>query len=482
MITGTFINREQELSVLEKAYSSPASAFVVIYGRRRVGKTALISNFLQGKKAVYFLATQEADHINRASFQEQLAHILPLPYLQSAENISWQLMFEEIARHSKRERLIIALDEFQYLGVADRAFPSLFQKIWDNTLKNANVMVIICGSLLSLMESQALNYNSPLYGRRTAQIRLGSLDFRHYRDFYPNHLSPQELLWRYGVTGGVPRYIEALRTADDGTNLNSFWQAVQTEILNPGALLYEEPYFLLSREVKELGSYFSLLKTIAAGNHKLGKIAASLGVKEMNLRHHLKTLIDLGIIKKLVPVTEKYPEKSKLSLYMIKDEFLRFWFRFIYPNKSYLEIEQTEPVLKKIKERYLEEHLSYVYETVCLQDLIQRAPQEMPHWQLNRFGKWWNRNEEIDLVAFSEELNLIAFGECKMTGKPVDVDLLYNLRLKAARVNWGKENRKEGYFFYSYSGYTERFKQLATADDSVRLLTLNQTKQQYRRL
>ncbi len=472
MSTLGFIDREKELSALEIAYKSPAAAFVVIYGRRRVGKTALIRNFLQDKKALYYLATQEADHLNRRSFQEQLTHLIPLPYLESAENLSWQLMFEEIVRHSKQERIIIALDEFQYLGVADPSFPSLFQKIWDTTLKESNVMVITCGSLPALMESQALNYNSPLYGRRTAQIRLGPLDFRHYRGFYPDHLSPSELLWRFGATGGVPRYIEALQAADDGKDLNSFWQAINSELLNPRALLYEEPYFLLSREVKDLGSYFSLLKTIAAGNHKLGKIAASMGVKEMNLRHHLKTLIDLGMVKKLIPVTEKQPEKSKLSLYVIADEFLRFWFRFIYPNKSYLEIEQTAPVLQKIKERYLEEHLSYVYETVCLQDLIYRAPREMPEWQLNRFGKWWNRNEEIDLVALSEEHNLIAFGECKMTGKPVDTDLLHSLRLKAAKVNWGNANRQEKYFIYSYSGFTSKLKQLAANDDQVKLLTL----------
>ena len=472
MSTFGFINRENELSALEKAYHSPTSAFVVIYGRRRVGKTALIRNFLQDKKALYFLATQEADHLNRRSFQEHLTHLLPLPYLESAENLSWQLMFEEIARHSKQERIIIALDEFQYLGMADPSFPSLFQKIWDTTLKESNLMVIICGSLLSLMESQALNYNSPLYGRRTAQIRLDPLDFRHYRGFYPDHLSPADLLWRYGATGGVPRYIEALRATDDGEELNSFWQAVQSEFLNPSALLYEEPYFLLSREVKDLGSYFSLLKTIAAGNHRLGKIATYMSIKEMNLRHHLKTLIDLGMIKKLVPVTEKQPEKSKLSLYMIADEFLRFWFRFIYPNKSYLEIEQTEPILQKIKERYLEDHLSYVYETVCLQDLIYRTPREMPDWQLNRFGKWWNRNEEIDLVALSEEHNLIAFGECKMTGKPVGSDLLHSLRLKATKVNWGKANRQEKFFLYSYSGFTSKLEQLAANDEQVKLLTL----------
>ncbi len=468
-----FINRLEELKSLDKAYSSRKSAFVVIYGRRRVGKTALIREFLKDKPGVYFLATREAELENRLSFQEQLSAVLKQPYLQSAGELSWELMFEEIARSTKNERLVVAIDEFQYLGLVDPAFPSKLQKIWDTTLCRANVMLILCGSLLSLMEDQVLNYNSPLYGRRTAQIKLGPIAYHYYDQFYPADYSLQDLLWRYGLTGGIPRYIEALSAVDRGTGLDRFWEALSEAILDRNAMLYEEPFFLLGREVKEIGNYFSVLKSIADGNHKAGKIAGALQIKEINLRHYLKTLSDLNIVQRLVPVTEKQPEKSKLSQYVIGDEFLRFWFRFIYPNRSLLEMEQKTTVLAKIKASLVEEHLSYVYETVCLQNLILRASAEFPEAGFNRFGKWWNRQEEIDLVALSDGHGAIAVGECKLTRKPADLDLLQRLRRKAEKINWGAPDRPEYYLIYSYSGFSDKLKQLAAADENVRLFTLS---------
>jgi uncharacterized protein len=334
-------------------------------------------------------------------------------------------------------------------------------------------MIILCGSLLSLMEDQVLNYNSPLYGRRTAQIKLGPIAYHHYDQFYPAAYSAQDLLWRYGLTGGIPRYIEALNAIDRGTGLECFWGALTEAVLDRNAMLYEEPFFLLGREVKEIGNYFSVLKSIADGNRKAGKIAGTLQIKEINLRHYLNTLIDLNIVQRLVPATEKQPEKSKLSQYVIGDEFLRFWFRFIYPNRSLLEMDQKAAVLAKIKATYVEEHLSYVYETVCLQNFILRASADFPEVSFNRFGKWWNRHEEIDLLALSDDHGAIAVGECKLTRKPADLDLLQRLRQKKQKINWGAPDRPEYYLIYSYSGFSDKLQQLAAADESIKLLTLS---------
>ncbi len=464
-----FINREKELESLEKAYRSRDAALVVVYGRRRVGKTALIKRFIDNKKGLYFLATQEADSINRRTFQQQLAALLPQPYLSSVENLTWELMFEEIARAAGAERLIVVIDEFQYLGMVNAAFPSLLQKIWDNLLSDTNVMIVLCGSLISLMEDQVLHYGSPLYGRRTAQIRLGPLNYRHCAGFYPAWMPEEDLLFRYGITGGIPRNLETFAAATQSPGQSSFWEAVSSEILDKNALLYEEPYFLLSREVKELGSYFSVLAAIAAGNHKLGHIARVLQVKEMNMRHYLKTLGDLDVVQRLIPVTEENPEKSRQSLYIIKDEFLRFWFRFVYPYGSYLEMERKAEVLERIKRHYVEAHLSMVYETVCLQDLVLRASGELAAGQFNRFGKWWDRQDEIDLVALSEETETILCGECKLTRQPVDTDILKDLRRKAARVKWGSAQRKEIYIIYSMAGFTNQLRQVAAADPDLLL-------------
>ncbi len=468
----TFINRGKELETLEKEYRRPAASFVVVYGRRRIGKTALLRRFLEGKKGLYFLATQEAMHINQTQFQRQLAKVLDTPYLSSVEHVSWELMAEEIARASQHERIVIVLDEFQYLGMVDPAFPSLFQRLWDTILKQSNVMVVLCGSLISMMESQVLHYESPLYGRRTAQIKLRSMGLKEFGHFWRQEMSLKDRLWRYGVTGGIPKYIEVLRSVDQGLDLNSFWEAIRMEVLSRNALLYEEPYFLLSQEIKEVGNYFSVLRTIAQGNHKAGEIARALQVKEINLRHYLKTLMDLEMVERQVPITEKNPEKSKMSLYIIKDEYLRFWFRFVHPYKNELEMDQQQQVLQRIKDVYVENHLSYVYETVCLQDLIYRSARELKVHQLNRFGKWWNRNQEVDIAAISETTNTLLLGECKLTQKPMDAGVLEKLKEKADYVPWKKDDRQLVYALYSFTGFSDNLQKMAKANQNLYLFNL----------
>lgn len=468
-----FVNREKELETLEREYQRSDASFVVVYGRRRIGKTALLRQFMVGKKGLYFLATQEAMHLNQRQFQQQLAKVLDAPYLSSVEQVSWELMAEEIARGSHHERLVILLDEFQYLGMVDPAFPSLFQRLWDTVLKQANVMVVLCGSLISMMESQVLNYHSPLYGRRTAQIRVRSMGLKEFGQFWDQKLSLKDMLWRYGITGGIPKYIEVFRNADQGLQLDGFWEAVRTEILNRNALLYEEPYFLLSQEVKEVGNYFSVMRAIAQGNHKAGEIARTLQIKEMNLRHYLKTLMDLEMVERQVPVTEKNPEKSKMSLYIIKDEYLRFWFRFVHPYQHELEMNLQEQVLERIKDVYVENHLSYVYETVCQQDLIHKAATQLKRYELNRFGKWWNRHQEVDIAALSESTNTLLLGECKLTEKPMDAGVLETLKNKAYEVTWKKDDRQLVYALYSFSGFSETLQNMAKTDPRLHLFSLS---------
>ncbi len=468
-----FVNREKELETLQKEYQRSEASFVVVYGRRRIGKTALLRQFMVGKKGLYFLATQEAMHLNQRQFQQQLAKVLDAPYLSSVEQVSWDLMADEIARGSQQKRLVIILDEFQYLGMVDPAFPSLFQGLWDTVLQQANVMVIVCGSLISMMESQVLDYHSPLYGRRTAQIKVRSMGLAEFGQFWHQDLSLGDMLWRYGVTGGIPKYIEVFRNADPGLHMDGFWQAVRTEVLSRNALLYEEPYFLLSQEVKEVGNYFSVMRAIAQGNHKAGEIARTLQIKEMNLRHYLKTLMDLEMVERQVPVTEKNPEKSKMALYIIKDEYLRFWFRFVHPYQNELEMDLQDQVLKRIKDNYVENHLSYVYETVCQQDLINKAATQLKAYELNRFGKWWNRHQEVDIAALSESTHTLLLGECKLTQKPMGAGVLEALKNKAHDVPWKKDDRQLVYALYSFSGFSENLEKMAEADRNLHLFNLS---------
>ena len=295
-----FIDREYELSALEKEYAADRASFVVLYGRRRIGKTTLISEFIKNKNALYFLASEESEQQNLNMFKNLAADYINSSLLRNATVERWDDVFEAIMEKPSVEKRVIVIDEFQYLGKANAAFPSVFQRIWDTRLKEQRVMVILCGSLITMMESQTLDHASPLYGRRTAQLKMRQIPFRYYQEFFPSR-SRRELVERYSVTGGVPKYIELFEDQQD------IFSAIEENVLRSAGFLYEEPTFLLQHEVSEVGSYFSIIKAIAAGNEKPQKIASVLEIKQTSLPKYLKTLIDMDILEREVPVTERNP-------------------------------------------------------------------------------------------------------------------------------------------------------------------------------
>ncbi|MCF0261289.1 MAG: ATP-binding protein, partial [Sphaerochaetaceae bacterium] len=352
------IDRESELETLETQYKNKGSSLVIIYGRRRVGKTTLIAEFIKNKKALFFLASQENINQNKEAFKEKVADFTNNPLLKETSAPSWDALFKAIIQTNHQTKPIIVIDEFQYLGLSDHSFPSVFQRIWEENLKNQEIMVIFCGSLVSMMKAQTLNYSSPLYGRRTAQICLKQIPFKYYNQFYPNK-TEKELIEMYSITGGVPKYIEMFSSGQD------IYSTIKNNILNPTSYLYEEPKFLLQQEVSEIGSYFSLIKTIAAGNSKLSAIATVMGVKATDLTKYLRTLIDLEIIEREVPITEQNPEKSKKGLYKIKDNYIKFWFSFVYQNLGFLESGNINIVMDKIQKSLISHHTAFIYEDVC---------------------------------------------------------------------------------------------------------------------
>ena len=459
-----FVDRNEEMNTLEQEFQRKESAMVILYGRRRVGKTTLISEFIQDKNALYYLVTEEQETQNRNNFKNMVADFIGSSLLKNASVENWDILFQELVSFPSSEKKVIVIDEFQYLGKSNAAFPSIFLNILDTILKDAGVMVILCGSLVSMMETQTLNYTSPLYGRRTAQIRLEQIPFQYYDQFYPDK-SYKELVEYYSVTGGVPKYIELFQEYDD------IYQAIQKNILNRSSFLYDEPNFLLQREVTEIGSYFSLIKTIAAGNQKMSKIAASLECKQTGLTKYLKTLIGLDILEREVPVTEENPERSKRGLYKIKDNFISFWFRFLYPNLSYLESGHTDLVLSKIHQHLVDRQISYVYEDICREKMWQLNHSQNWPFYFSKVGRWWdNENNEIDIVALDPDDNNLILGECKYWNQTVGLNVLTALEQKAKFVDWHKHNRKVWYVLFSINGFTEDLKELAKTREDLRLL------------
>ena len=289
-----------------------------------------------------------------------------------------------------------------------------------------------------------------------------SLRYHIFYDKFFDLMPYRNLVELYAVTGGVPRYIELFN------HKNNIFDEINRLILSQDGLLFEEPEFLLRREVEEIGSYFTIIESIAAGNSKQGKISADIGVKQTSLPKYLKTLLDLDILEREVPVTERNPEKSKMSLYQIKDNFLRFWFRFVYPERNRIELGQSDYVLERIKANFIDNHVAHIYETVCRSEIWRLAFDGILN--LNTVGHWWNSKVEIDIVALDNTGEDIVFAECKYRNQQTGTDVFYNLLEKKGHVPWNKENRREKFVLFSIGGFTNQLLELASERDDLFLV------------
>ena len=450
-----FVNRSKELALLNEEYTRENLAFSVIYGRRRVGKTTLIKEYMAEKQAIYFLVTLESEKVVLARFVNIVADFFDDDFLRGLELNSFEQLFIYIAKKQLDKKLLIVIDEFQYLGKINSAMPSLFQYIVDEIIKNSNIHLILCGSIISMMCEQTLSYNSPLYGRRTSAIKLEALKFAYLKPFFP-HKTDRELIELYAVLDGVPKYIEMFRETQN------IFSAIEKNILDKNAYLYDEPRYILQNEVNEPLNYFTILEAIARGEHKLGHIASRLGKNVQNITSYMTKLMELDIIYKEVPITEVNPLKSKKGLYYIKDNFFRFWFLYVLNYKSQLEMENRNFVLKKIKENF-EGFVSKTYEDLSVAKVLE-------DFELLKAGRWWNKNEEIDIVGVAEEFLIV--GECKYSNKKVGTDILAALKKKSEEIELKLPIEK--YLLFSKSGFTPALLAEAETDERLVLYTLLQ--------
>lgn len=459
-----FIGRVTELEKLDSEYRRDSASFVLLHGCPRVGKTSLIRKFVENKQYFYFLASEESEAMNRDAFKRLVANYLNDELLRESVVESWEIIFKELLSNIGTQRLIIVIDEFQNLSYNNVSFLSLCQSIWDNLLSKANVMVLLSSSLVSSISTQLLSFSSPLYGRFTSQIRLLPLSFSQYHEYMKKDISEVELVKRYSVTGGFPKYIEALNNTD------SLKKAIQLNLMNSSSSLYEEPLNLIQKELREPGVYLSLLRAIATGNHNLSNISSQTQQKMTNLPRYLKVLMDLDIIERDVPVTEKNPEKSKRGRYKIKDNFLSFWFKYVYPNRSYIEIGKGDTVIESLSKSFVESHVSEVYKQICLEKLWTLSTKGLFPDILERVGRWWDNSHEIDVVGLSEKDDLLVVGECKFWKGPVGSNILYQLEQKTTFVEWHKDSRKIIYVIFSVNGFTDALKAVANVREDVMLI------------
>ena len=437
-----FISRTEELSVLESEYTSVNSAFSVLYGRRRVGKTALISKYIENKPHIYLYATEGNLALQLENFTRELTKLSDLSYAKNIKFETFEEAFEFLAQLKLSAKLVVAIDEYQNLCHLDNAFSSKLQRVWDLYLSASNIHLILCGSVLSMMHSEVLAYNAPLYGRRTTNIHLKSVRFRYLSEFVPTRRK-LELMELYASFGTIPKYLQMV---DSNKTL---LENIEDNILNKNSYLYSEGMFLLKQEINDVGSYFAILESISKGNSKVGDISSNLGLHSSHLPRYLAKLIELDIVQKEVPVTETNPLKSKLGRYRIKDKFLNFWFYYVYKNMSYLELGQTQTVIDEIKINFNDRFVSFAFEDYCLEEILQE-PLKYLSFVPKRVGRWWNNQEEIDIVAMDDEN--ICFIECKWQNKVDKAKVEHLLKQKSKIV---KHEKNEHFLVMTKEDYLQ---------------------------
>lgn len=456
-----FVNRITELDLLEKRFASGKAEFFVLYGRRRVGKTELLARFCEGKRSIFFVSDLGSEISLRTALSNAVNDVLFGTDQISAVFSSWEDLFQALGRAVGTERLVVVLDEFPYLVSAHPPVASILQRVWDQYLKNSQIMLILCGSYIGMMEETVLGYQAPLYGRRTGQYLLEPLRFQDARSFCQNY-SLEDQVRTYAVYGGTPAYLQTLQESI------SLAQNIHDGILTRGSFLYDEVRFILQQELREPRNYFAILQAIAIGKTRLNEI--KMATKLEGATAYLDTLQQLHLVERRVPVTEGQFHKSRRGIYQLKDPYLRFWFRYVHPNRSQLERGGTQIILDNQVMLQLDLFTGLVFEEVCGQFLWSAGlSSHLPFVPLN-IGSWWKANEEIDLVVMGETDAILV--ECKWSSKPVGNDILVNLERKASLILPELGNRRISFALCSRAGYTRQVTEVAQERTDMLLFDL----------
>lgn len=439
-----FIGREQELNALEKLYASNKFEFAVIYGRRRVGKTALINHFLDGKKAIYFMGVESNAKQNLENFSKSI-----MEYSNGIETEtsfpSFQAALEYVFRLAQKERLILAIDEYPYVARSSKSLASTLQLLIDKYKDSSKLMLILCGSSMSYMEDHVLAYKSPLYGRRTAQMKLLPFDFEETCRYFKN-LSNEDKALIYGIVGGTPQYLLQI---NDSLSVE---ENIKNTFLNPMSFLYEEPINLLKQEVREPAIYTAIITAIAAGASRMSEISGKVGEDTNVCSAYIKNLINLGIVQKETPYGEK---ASRKSVYSIEDNMFRFWHRFVLENNSAIARGATELVYRRIEPK-LSEYMGKVFEDICKQYLWKLLLAGKCPVEFTSLGRWWGNDPiekcqaEIDIMG-EQDKDTALFAECKWTNEKADISVLETLAKRSRLFSY-----KNIYLYlFSKSGFSK---------------------------
>ena len=473
-----FIGRKQELQFLEDKYNSKGGQLIVLYGRRRVGKTETLREFCKSKKHIFYSCREVSDKLQLRSFSEKLLkeNIPAASYIK--EFADWETALKSVLDlpYGDEKKLLI-IDEFPYMCRGNESIPSVLQNLWDELFKDENVMIVLCGSAMSFIEKELLAEKNPLYCRATSIYKMEAMSFYDAVQFFPDY-SDRDKIIAYSILGGIPHYLRQFN-ADLTLEEN-----IKRNILTKGCVLYSEVEFLLRQDLRETPLYNSIIEAVALGNTRLNDISVKSLVDDTSKTSvYLKNLIELEIVKREFSVNDGTKERANTNrgLYRLTDNFFRFWYAFVFTNYSELESGDTDGVFEYAIKPNLHEFASFAFEAVCREYIrkMQRAG-KLP-FRYQRMGRWWGKTTvrrkdktevqetEIDLLAVSQKADQYLVGECKFKGRPFSYAEYLDT---SAKLSQQKEKAEFFYYLFSESGFDDNLIAEAEKDDHLTLVGL----------
>lgn len=454
-----FIGRASELDTLDRLYRSDKFEFVVVYGRRRVGKTTLISEFVKDKDTIFFTgvetnAKQNLDNFSRCIMEYNTGMVV------NSSFASFQSALEYVFELAKTKRIVLVIDEYPYVARASRSLASTLQLLTDKNKDSSKLFLILCGSSMSYMEDHVLAYKAPLYGRRTAQLKIKPFDFFEVCRYFTD-LSDIDKALAYGIMGGTPQYLMQI---DDKRSIED---NIKNTHLNPASFIFEEPYDLLKQEVREPSIYNAIITAIATGCSKMNEISNKIAEDTSVCATYIKNLIALGIVKKESPYGEK---SSRKTIYSIEDNMFRFWYRFVPANISIISRGAVDLAYRRIAPE-LPSYLGSVFEEICKQYLWKLLLEGGCAVDFSDLGRWWGTDpktriqEEIDIMGADKDAAL--FAECKWTNERVDLGVLETLIERSDLFHYDEKH----FYLFAKTGFTKGCMDKAAKMGNVTLIT-----------
>lgn len=465
-----FVSREMELGLLDDLYRRRGAQLLILYGRRRVGKTRLLTYWAEGvgEHVFYWMATQTSASNQLRDFSQALFRFLhndgAVPATFSYG--SWDAAFAELARAAALQRFVVILDEITYVMQANPEVPSLIQRAWDHQLKETNIFLILTGSLASIIQRAALNYQAPLYGRATAKLKLLPLSFGALAGMLPRYTT-EERVAVFTMTGGIPAYIEQF---DDTITIQD---NLRQRIVTPVNVMLTDAAFLLREQFEEPRNYMAVLNAIAAGYHRLTDIAQMSGIVRSNISKYLSVLQEVGYVERRVPATIRRPERSRKGRYVITDPYLRFYFRFLVPHLADIEQGRMQQVTKLLNDQLPIFIGTHTFEELCREWVRIVSDMGKLKFLPERVGSYWSQKAQVDVVAVNWGSKHLLLGECKWGSKRVNETVIKDLFDKTEHVLPSVGIWTCNYVLFARHGFTKMAKEVAVKEGALLISLAN---------